>query len=200
MNSLLSVYFSWWLHKCSIHLLIGCLIYLGGWLCHWPSQQLAVYSQMVAGSAFGPAKIGCQIWHWLVTRIPGYNTFSSPAFDWQPPLTEDNLSIKCKFLYYLKKMTMTIHLDCYARTDCKPEVLSGVETGNRIPHDEWNLRGIAHVYTYTEKTTFLCKDDLCKFLHERTCAMLRTDAALCMRTQKCTRHNTCAQVQKRRHF
>ena len=81
------------------------------------------------------------------------------TFDWQPPLTEDNLSIKCKFLYYLKKMTMTIHLDCYATTDCKPEVLSGVETGNRIPHDEWNLRGIAHVYTYTEKTTFLCKDD-----------------------------------------
>ena len=35
-----------------------------------------------------------------------------------------------------EKMTMTIHLDCYARTDCKPEVLSGVETGNRIPHDE----------------------------------------------------------------
>ena len=30
-------------------------------------------------------------------------------------------------------MTMTIHLDCYATTDCKPEVLSGVETGNRIP-------------------------------------------------------------------
>ena len=33
-------------------------------------------------------------------------------------------------------MTMTIHLDCYATTDCKPEVLSGVETRNRIPHDE----------------------------------------------------------------
>ena len=55
-------------------------------------------------------------------------------------------------------MTMTIHLDCYATTDCKPEVLSGVETGNRTPHDERNSR-IAHVYTYTEKMTFLCKDD-----------------------------------------
>ena len=31
---------------------------------------------------------------------------------------------------------MTIHLDCYAATDCKPEMLSGVEAGNRIPHDE----------------------------------------------------------------
>ena len=49
---------------------------------------------------------------------------------------EDDLSKKCKFLYYLNKMTMTIHLDFYATTDYKPEVLSGVETGNRIPHDE----------------------------------------------------------------
>ena len=47
-----------------------------------------------------------------------------------------DINLICKFLYYLKKITMTIHLDCYARTDCKPEVLSGVETGNRIPHDE----------------------------------------------------------------
>ena len=30
-------------------------------------------------------------------------------------------------------MLMTIHLDCFATTDCKPEMLSGVETGNRIP-------------------------------------------------------------------
>ena len=53
-------------------------------------------------------------------------------------------------------MTMTIDLDCYARNDCKPEVLSGVETGNRIPR---NLRSIAHAHTYTEKTTFLCNED-----------------------------------------
>merc|ERR1712208_205332 len=48
-------------------------------------------------------------------------------------------------------MTMTIHLDCYATTDCKPEVLSGVETGNRIPHDELILRGIAHICTHIQK-------------------------------------------------
>ena len=69
------------------------------------------------------------------------------TFDGQPPLTEDDLCIRCKFLYYLKKMLMTIHLDCYVTTDCKPEMLSGVETGNRIPHDEWNLRGIVHAHT-----------------------------------------------------
>merc|ERR1712212_292572 len=65
-----------------------------------------------------------------------YNTIRKTTFDLQPPLTEDDLSMKCKFLYYLNKMTMTIHLDCYATTDCKLEVLSGVESGNRIPHDE----------------------------------------------------------------
>ena len=31
---------------------------------------------------------------------------------------------------------MTIHLDCHVTTDCKPEMLSGIKTGNRIPHDE----------------------------------------------------------------
>ena len=60
---------------------------------------------------------------------------------------EEDLWIKCKVLYYLKKMLMTIHLDCYVTTDCKPEMLSGVKTGNRIPHDEWNLRGIVHAHT-----------------------------------------------------
>ena len=67
------------MRKCSVQPLIHCLLYLSGWLCHWPSKLFAGYSQMVAVSAFGPAKIGCQIWHWLVTRIPGYHTFSSPA-------------------------------------------------------------------------------------------------------------------------
>ena len=84
MNSLLyvcvNVQFSYWT-----------TVYLSGWLCHWPSQLLAVYSQMVAVSAFGPAKIGCQIWHWLVTRIPGYHTFSIPAI-YQP---EEESTLYC---------------------------------------------------------------------------------------------------------
>ena len=28
-------------------------------------------------------------------------------------------------------------------TDVKPDILSGVQTGNRIPHDRYNIRGIA---------------------------------------------------------
>ena len=54
-------------------------------------------------------------------------------------------------------MRMTFYLDCSATTDSKPEMLSGVETGNIIPHDEWNLRGIGHAHTHTEKTTFYAK-------------------------------------------
>ena len=40
---------------------------------------------------------------------------------------------------------MFSHLDSNG-TDIKPEMLSGVQTGNGIQNDEYNLRGIAHVH------------------------------------------------------
>ena len=43
---------------------------------------------------------------------------------------------------------MTSHLDSHGTTDIKPEMLSGVQTGNGIQHVEYNIHGIAHVYTY----------------------------------------------------
>ena len=53
---------------------------------------------------------------------------------------------------------MTIHLDCYARTDCKPEVLSGVETGNRIPHDECtHIQKRQHFYAKTTNANIYMK-------------------------------------------
>ena len=39
---------------------------------------------------------------------------------------------------------MTSHLDSHTTTDVKPDMLSGVQTGNGIPHDRYNIRGIAH--------------------------------------------------------
>ena len=39
---------------------------------------------------------------------------------------------------------MTSHLDSHMTTDVKPDMLSGVQTGNGIPHDRYNIRGIAH--------------------------------------------------------
>ena len=43
---------------------------------------------------------------------------------------------------------MTSHLDSHGTTDIKPEMLSGVQTGNGIQHVEYNIRGIAHVHAY----------------------------------------------------
>ena len=40
---------------------------------------------------------------------------------------------------------MTSHLDSHTATDVKPDMLSGVQTGNGIPHDQYNICGIAHV-------------------------------------------------------
>ena len=41
---------------------------------------------------------------------------------------------------------MTSHLNSHWTTDIKPEMLSGVQTGNGTPHDKCNIRGIAHAH------------------------------------------------------
>ena len=40
-------------------------------------------------------------------------------------------------------------------TDIKPEMLSGVQTGNGIPHDRYNIHGIAHVRTNRKDDIFM---------------------------------------------
>ena len=42
---------------------------------------------------------------------------------------------------------MTSHCDSHTITDVKPEIMPGVQTGNGIPNDKYNMRGIAHVRT-----------------------------------------------------
>ena len=39
---------------------------------------------------------------------------------------------------------MTSHLNSHGTIDIKPEMLSGVQTGNGTPHDKYNIHGIAH--------------------------------------------------------
>ena len=56
--------------------------------------------------------------------------------------------------YYLKKLLMTPHLDSHSTTDPKPEILSAVLTGNRIPHDGRNVRGIMHVHVCRKDDIF----------------------------------------------
>ena len=50
---------------------------------------------------------------------------------------------------------MTSHLDSHTTTDVKPEMIPGVYTGNGIPHDKYNIRGIAHVRTNRKDDIFM---------------------------------------------
>ena len=42
---------------------------------------------------------------------------------------------------------MTSHRDSHITTDVQPEMIPGVQTGNGIPHDKYNICRIAHVRT-----------------------------------------------------
>ena len=50
---------------------------------------------------------------------------------------------------------MTSHLNNHGTTDIKPEMLSGVQTGNGTPHDRYNIRGIAHARTNRKDAIFM---------------------------------------------
>ena len=50
---------------------------------------------------------------------------------------------------------MTSHLDSHNTTDVKPEIIPGVETGNGIPHDRYNIRFIAHARTNSKDDIFM---------------------------------------------
>ena len=52
---------------------------------------------------------------------------------------------------------MTIHLDSHKTTDIKPEMLSGVQTGNGTPHGKYNIRGIAHALTNSKDDIFMLR-------------------------------------------
>ena len=49
----------------------------------------------------------------------------------------------------------TSHLDSHTTNDVKPEMLSSVQTGNRIPHDRYNVRGIALAHSYIKDDIFM---------------------------------------------
>ena len=53
---------------------------------------------------------------------------------------------------------MTSQLDRHSETDPKPEMFSAVLAGNRIHHDERNVRGIGHAHIFREDD-FLDKDN-----------------------------------------
>ena len=50
---------------------------------------------------------------------------------------------------------MTSHRDSHTITDVKPEIIPGVQTGNGIPHDKYNIRGISHAHTNRKDDIFM---------------------------------------------
>ena len=50
---------------------------------------------------------------------------------------------------------MTSHLNSHRTTDIKPEMLSGVQTGDGTPHDWYNIHGIAHTPTKRKDNIFM---------------------------------------------
>ena len=50
---------------------------------------------------------------------------------------------------------MTSYLDTRMTTDVNMDMLSGVQTGNGIPHDRYNICGIAHVRTNRKEDIFM---------------------------------------------
>ena len=49
---------------------------------------------------------------------------------------------------------MTSHHDSHTITDVKPEIIRGVQTGNGMPHDKYNICGIDHVCTNRKDDIF----------------------------------------------
>ena len=50
---------------------------------------------------------------------------------------------------------MTSHRDSHTITDVKPEIIPGIQTGNGIPHDKYNIRGIAHARNNRKDDIFM---------------------------------------------
>ena len=50
---------------------------------------------------------------------------------------------------------MTSHRDSHTTTDVKPEMIPGVWTGNGIPHDKYDVRGMAHARTNRKDDIFM---------------------------------------------
>ena len=52
-------------------------------------------------------------------------------------------------------LLMTSHLDSHTITDVKPDMLSGVQSRNGIPHDRYNICSFAHARTNRKDDIFM---------------------------------------------
>ena len=75
--------------------------------------------------------------------------------------------------YYLNTFLMTSQLDSHTTTDIKPEMLLGVQTGNRIPHDWHNVQGIAHKRRHFHAKTTRAKLHIHIGVGQGTCSLMK---------------------------
>ena len=57
------------------------------------------------------------------------------------PTTQQQLCPNLSYYNITQIFFKTSHLYSHTTNDVNPEMLSGVQTGNRIPHDDYNERG-----------------------------------------------------------
>ena len=50
---------------------------------------------------------------------------------------------------------MTSSRDSHTTTDVKPEMIPGAQTGNGIPHDEYDISSITHARTNRKDNIFM---------------------------------------------
>ena len=60
---------------------------------------------------------------------------------------------------------MTFHLDNHTTTNAKPEMLLGVQTGNGLAHDKYDIRGIAHARTNRKGNIFMKRQLIKKLIY-----------------------------------
>ena len=65
------------------------------------------------------------------------------------------MTSKMKLKDYLKFNLMTSYRDSHTTTDVKPKIIPGIQTGNGIPHEIYNIRGIAHARTSRKDNIFM---------------------------------------------
>ena len=58
---------------------------------------------------------------------------------------------------------MTSHRGSHTVTDVKPEMIQSVQTGNGIPHDKYNIRGISHAQTNRKDDIFMQRQQVQNF-------------------------------------
>ena len=83
------------------------------------------------------------------------NKVCSPNLTYDVKTVKEASAVCRSFLDGVVIFLMTSHLNSHRTTDIKPEMLSGVLTGNGTPHDKYDIRGNDHARTNRKDEIFM---------------------------------------------